>query len=46
MTYDTISIDERKQIMELKRLGMKAREIAKIMNKKLKSIDSVKSVER
>ncbi|CAD8142620.1 unnamed protein product [Paramecium pentaurelia] len=46
MAYNLNSIEERKQIMELKRQGKHSKEIAKIMNKKIKSIDSVKSDER
>ncbi|CAD8057656.1 unnamed protein product [Paramecium primaurelia] len=46
MTYNINSQEERKKIMELKRLGKKSREIATIMNKKQKSIESVNSEER
>lgn len=34
MTYNINSFEDRKRIMELKRLGKKPREIATIMNKK------------
>ncbi|CAD8150952.1 unnamed protein product [Paramecium octaurelia] len=46
MNYNINSQEERKQIMELKRQGKKAREIATIMNKKQKSVESVTSEER
>ncbi|CAK65892.1 unnamed protein product (macronuclear) [Paramecium tetraurelia] len=46
MVYNLNSIEERKQIMELKSQGRNSREIAEIMNKKIKSIQSVKSEER
>ncbi|CAK73389.1 unnamed protein product (macronuclear) [Paramecium tetraurelia] len=46
MVYNLNSQEERKRIMELKRQGKKAKEIATIMNKKQKSIESVNSEER